>query len=98
MRMASPFRTMTWYLQKDPGNLDGGRQTGATEAGWVTWVDNLNQSWRVGARFRVETSFWTASTMTGYPMGHISGTGIDEVWGTNGDPVASSPHRCTHHP
>lgn len=82
----------TWYLQKDAGNVwMADITTGATSVGWVTWGDNLNQDWPAGAKIRVETSFWTASTMTGYMMGHISGTGIDEIWGTNGDQVLNSP-------
>ena len=80
-----------WYLQKDPLNTWQADIASHSQAvGIVSWADNLLQAWPAGSKIRVETVFFLpASGMNGYMMGHVSGTGIDEVWGTNGELVTN---------
>jgi hypothetical protein len=74
-----------WYHQKDPLNSWRAETAspGFASAYGVTWGDNLQQTWGVGSRIRIETSFWNYTNLVGYEMLYLSGEGVTEVWGSN---------------
>lgn len=79
----------TWYWQGFEGNV---WQAGNEDAGGsvsvsnVAWGDNLNRSWRLGQKVRVETVLYTNPTtlLQGFEMKLLGGQGINELWGSNG--------------
>lgn len=83
--------TEQWFHQKDPGNVwQAESAISPATVTYVGWGDNLQQSWRVGAKVRVETVFWTSTDLSGFQMLYLSGSGLTEVWGSNGEPFVSS--------
>jgi len=78
------------YLQKDPDNIWQADSVdwSATPVNvhWVDWGDNLeSQDWYTSSQVRLEVVLFEdlvePMTMTEYQMRHVSGWGIDEVWG-----------------
>ena len=89
-----------WYVQDDPQNewqaYNGEGEDfeihGPIDITYVDWGDNLEvKAWPVTGIVRVETRLYRALNVpqNAYTMMHISGLGVDEVWGTNGKVFAS---------
>jgi hypothetical protein len=86
---------VTYYLQQDPLNswqaqtaLPGDLGLGVVDASWVDWGDNLEaRAWYETSVVRIETKLMKdlATPMTGFNMALISGSGTDEMWGTDGN-------------
>lgn len=79
------------YPQQDPDNLwqaeSRVQMGGPLHVDWVDWGDNLEaRSWPDRSKVRVETVLYQdlEQPMAAFDMYHISGLGIDEMWGTDG--------------
>jgi uncharacterized membrane protein YgcG len=84
-----------WYVQDDPQNewqaFNGVGEDfeifGPIDITYVDWGDNLEvKAWPATGIVRVETRLYKALNVpqNAYTMMHISGLGVDEIWGTNG--------------
>jgi len=80
-----------WYLQQDPANewrAQSAQGNGQVHVNWIDWGDSLEaRPWTTNSIVRVETVLYVnvnSDPMIGYEMRHISGLGMDEMWGTNG--------------
>ncbi|HEX6913427.1 MAG TPA: hypothetical protein VF142_23685 [Longimicrobium sp.] len=76
------------YLQKDALNewqADNASGVAApVTLDWIDWGDALESvAWTLTSKVRVETTLYQDLDvpMTGYQMRHVSGHGIDEMWG-----------------
>lgn len=84
-----------WYLQQDPDNewrAQSNSPGGSVNVDLIDWSDSLEaRPWTTNSIVRVETVLYINSDpMTAYEMRHISGLGMDEMWGTNGATYSES--------
>lgn len=81
---------VSWYHQRDVYNEwqaeSADWSTAPVNISWIDWGDNIeSRSWPERAKVRVEVVLFQdlITPMVGYEMLHLSGQGIEELWGTN---------------
>jgi hypothetical protein len=80
----------TVYPQKTAGNVWQAESAEATDVpfvvDWIDWGDNLESvDWTTRSKIRTEVVLFQDldPPLLGFEMRHVSGWGIDELWGTN---------------
>jgi hypothetical protein len=87
-------RTYSFAAEVNTGGTGG--PGGPVVVDWIDWGDSLeSQDWNTNSKVRLEVVLLKDLTvpMLQYTMNHISGWGIDEMWGlaATGDPVDEDP-------
>ena len=96
----SPFpiipQDRTYSIAAEVSTGGTGGPTGRVVVDWIDWGDSIESiDWTTNSKVRLEVVLLKdlSNPMLQYTMNHISGWGIDEMWGlaATGDPVDNDP-------